>query len=289
MIAVIGGTGRLGRLVSARLADAGKQVRVVARSAPEVLVAGTEFVVADLRLPATIPAAIDGVDTVVAAAHGMDPDKGESPGQVDRDGNAALIDAAVAGGADVVLVSVVDAASDHPLELHRMKWAAEQHLRASGADWTIVRASAFAEMWIEMMRESAHSDKGPLVFGEGDNPINFVSVLDVAETVTRAATDRSLRGHVIDVVGPENLTMNELAGLVRPGVAPRHLRRIVLHVIGQVARPVRPSLARLARMSLTMDRADLTADTKAGPATYPWLPCTSVRGLASGSGATDDG
>ena len=283
MIAVIGGTGRLGRLVSARLVDAGQQVRVVARSAPKVPVAGTEFVAADLRVPATLLAAVEGVEGVVAAAHGMDPDKGESPAQVDHVGNAALIDAAATRGVDVVLVSAVDAASDHPLELHRMKWAAEQHLRASGAPWTIVRASAFAEMWIEMMEQSAEGGKRPLVFGDGDNPINFVSVLDVTEAVTRAATDRSLRGQVIDVGGPDDLTMNELAGLVRPRVAPRHLRRAVLHVMGQVARPVRPSLARLAWMSLSMDRADLIFDTKASRSTYPWLPCTSVRDLVARS------
>lgn len=210
----------------------------------------------------------------------MDPVKGESPAQVDRDGNIALVDAARATGADVVLVSVVDASPDHPLELHRMKWAAEQHLRASGVDWSIVRASAFVEMWIEMLDRSAKGDAGPQVFGVGDNPVNFVSVEDVAVAVARAATDRGLRGQVIDVGGPDDLSLNELAALVRPGAAARHVPRLALHVMGQAARPVRPSLARLARMSLAMDRADLRFDTAPSRAAHPWLPCTSVRGLA---------
>src|SRR6476620_8264494 len=149
MIAVIGGSGRLGRLVTSRLVEEGEQVTVVARSAPQVRVPGAHFVAADLRDPSTLPAALDGADVVVAAAHGMDPGKGESPAEVDRDGNIGLIDVAKVRGADVVLVSVVDASADHPLELFRMKWAAEQHLRASGVPWTIVRASAFAEMWVE--------------------------------------------------------------------------------------------------------------------------------------------
>jgi NADH dehydrogenase len=278
MIAVIGGTGRLGRLVTARLVEEGEQVTVVARSAPQVRVPGAHFVAADLRDPSTLPAALDGADVVVAAAHGMDPGKGESPAEVDRDGNIGLIDVAKVRGADVVLVSVVDASADHPLELFRMKWAAEQHLRASGVPWTIVRASAFAEMWVEMLRGSAHDGKGPQVFGDGDNPINFVSVQDVAVAVARAATDATLRGQVI-AVGGDDLTLNELAHLVRPETPPRHVPRAVLHVMGQVARPVRPSLARLARTALVMDRADLRFDAAASRTAYPWLPRTSVREL----------
>jgi uncharacterized protein YbjT (DUF2867 family) len=173
---------------------------------------------------------------------------------------------------------VVDASADHPLELFRMKWAAEQHLRASGVPWTIVRASAFAEMWVEMLRESAHDGKGPQVFGDGDNPINFVSVQDVAVAVARAATDATLRGQVI-AVGGDDLTLNELAHLVRPETPPRHVPRVALHVMGQVARPVRPSLARLARTALVMDRANLRFDAAPSRTAYPWLPRTSVREL----------
>jgi hypothetical protein len=49
--------------------------------------------------------------------------------------------------------------------------------------------------------------------------------------------------------------------------------------MGQAARPVRPGLARLARMGLEMDRTDLRFDPTASRAAYPWLPCTSVRDL----------
>jgi NADH dehydrogenase len=88
--------------------------------------------------------------------------------------------AAASARAGVVLVSVVGAAADSPLELSRAKYAAEQNLRASGVPWTIVRASAFAELWAEIMTK-------PVVFGRGNNPVNFVSVSDVAAAVAAAA------------------------------------------------------------------------------------------------------
>ena len=94
------------------------------------------------------------------------------------------------------------------MELFRAKHAAEQHLRASGTPWTIVRATAFVELWAEIMAK-------PIVFGRGDNPINFVSVDDVAAVVERAVVDAGLRGQILEVGGPENLTFNELAALLQ--------------------------------------------------------------------------
>ena len=55
----------------------------------------------------------------------------------------------------------------------------------------------------------------PVVFGRGDNPVNFVAVKDVADAVVRAAVDPALRGNVIEVGGPSDLTLNQLAGLVQ--------------------------------------------------------------------------
>ena len=59
---------------------------------------------------------------------------GSLPQQVDRDGNTNLFVAGRRAGAHIVLMSVVGAAPGHPMELHRMKAAAEQALRRE--NWT---------------------------------------------------------------------------------------------------------------------------------------------------------
>jgi NADH dehydrogenase len=41
-----------------------------------------------------------------------------------------------------------------------------------------------------------------LVFGRGDNPVNFVSVKDVAALVDHVVTDTSTRGSVYEIGGP---------------------------------------------------------------------------------------
>ena len=277
MIAVVGGTGRLGRLVAERLVAAGEPVRVIARSEPGDPVPSARFVAADVRDLGTLAPAIAGADVVVSAVHGMDPSSGQSPRAVDRDGNLNLIRAARGVGAHLVLVSVIGATPDHRMELHRMKGEAEQALRAGPADWTVVRAAAFAELWADVLRQAGGSSGVPRVFGRGTNPINFVSVHDVAAAVSRAATDPSLRGAVIEVGGPENLTMTEFASRLTPDRRPPgHVPRAALQAMALVAAPIWPARARLARQALAMDVTDLAFDPGASRAAYPWLPCTAV-------------
>jgi NADH dehydrogenase len=277
MIVVVGGTGRLGRLVAERLVAAGEPVRVIARSEPADPVPSARFVAADVRDLGALAPAIAGADVVVSAVHGMDPSSGQSPRAVDRDGNLNLIRAARGVGAHVVLVSVIGATPDHRMELHRMKGEAEQALRAGPADWTVVRAAAFAELWADVLRQAGGSSGVPRVFGRGTNPINFVSVHDVAAAVSRAATDPSLRGAVIEVGGPENLTMTEFASRLTPDRRPPgHVPRAALQAMALVAAPIWPARARLARQALAMDVTDLAFDPGASRAAYPWLPCTAV-------------
>jgi NADH dehydrogenase len=185
----------------------------------------------------------------VSAVHGFAGPGHVTPASIDRDGNAKLVDVAAAAGADVVLMSVVGVSADSPMELFRAKNSAEVHLRASGAPWTIVRSTAFIELWAEIMEK-------PLVFGRGENPINFVSVHDVAAVVVRAVVDPILRGQILEVGGPQDVTFNQLAALLQE--VRGHTRK-VHHVPRSILRAMAP-LARQPRAAITMDTADMRFD-----------------------------
>ncbi len=257
MILVAGGTGRLGSIVVARLRDRDLPVRVLTRDATRgrPFECAAEIVVGDVRDRASVERAMAGVSTVISAVQGFAGPGRVTPASVDRDGNANLVDAAAAVGAHVVLMSVVGASADNPMELFRAKYAAEQHLRAGGAPWTVVRATAFVELWADLIAKAG-------VFGRGDNLINFVSVGDVAAFVERAVVDADWRGKIIEVGGPENLTFNELAGLVQEVCGePRRIR----HIPRGVLRVLAP-FARQPKAGLTMDTADMTFDAAAARA-----------------------
>src|SRR5205085_1815562 len=108
-----------------------------------------------------------------------------------------------------------------------MKHAAEDHLRASGVPWTIVRATAFAEFWLDLLEQTAGRSGRPVIFGRGVNAINFVSVSDVAALVERAVVDPLTRGAIFEIGGPQNVSFNELAAglqrVSRRSTMPRHV------------------------------------------------------------------
>src|SRR5581483_11085652 len=173
------------------------------------------------------------------------------------------------------------------MELFRMKRAAEAYAFASGVPTTVVRATAFAELWVDLLEQTARRSGRPLVFGRGDNAINFVSIKDVACLVERAITDPATRGQVLEIGGPGNLSFNELARAVQAAAgrtsAHRHLPPAVLRLIDATIGRVKPALGRQANAALVMDRVDLTFDTTAIHRAYPDLPATSLTDLLATS------
>ena len=259
MIVVAGGSGLLGREVVSRLLAGGERVTVLVRDADRarsVLGSGVDVVRADVRRREGLDAAVAGADVVISAVHGFLGGRGAGPAEIDERGNAHLIDAAAAVGAQFVLVSVSGAAPDHPLDLFRAKYAAEQYLTASTAPWTIVRPPAYRETWLGILAETAGSTGRPLVFGRGEQPIPFASVADVADAVCRAAVEPELRGRVVEVAG-EPLTMNQLARTVQEARdwhgSLRHVPRPLLRAIAVALAPVNPAFARQNRAALVMD------------------------------------
>ena len=265
---VAGGTGRLGTLVVAGLTARGERVRVLTRNADRatsLIGPLVEVVQGDVRDRRSLGPALAGALTVVSAVHGFAGPGRVTPESVDRDGNANLVGAAKAANADVVLMSGVGAAADHPMELFRMKAAAENNLRGSGVPWTIVRATAFLELYLDLMRETAGRSGRPLIFGRGENPINFVSVTAVAEVVVGAVLDPSQRGRILSITGPQNLTLNELAAMAQreSGTAdrtPRHVPRGALHLLAASRVIAKSAIARQASAALVMDTVDMTAE-----------------------------
>jgi uncharacterized protein YbjT (DUF2867 family) len=257
MIVAVGGTGRLGRALVPRLLDRGLPVRVLSRGTVEAsFPPEVDVVRGDVRVRSDLDRAFEGADVVVSAVQGfMGVDV--SPRSVDRDGNLELIRAAGRAGADVVLMSATHAAADHPMELIRMKYAAEQALAASDVPGTVVRASAFSEVWADIVEQTAGRGRRPLVFGRGDNPIWWVSVEDVAEVVARVIEEPRFRGRTVEVVGPAGVTLGKLAALVMesrgwPG-KPRRVPRAALHAGAATVGRLKPEIGRQLRASLAMD------------------------------------
>ena len=293
MILVAGATGTLGSRLVQRLLTRGHAVRVLTRDparATTLAAQGAEVVRGDLRDEASVRGAARGASTVVAAAHGFTGTDGSSLDTVDRQGNRRLVDAAAAVGADLILVSVVGASPTSPMELFRAKYDAEEYVKRSGVPATIVRATAFVETWMGILGEPLRQRGRGLVFGRGQNPINFVSADAVAALMERAVLDVSLRSQTVEIGGASNVTLAEFVALLSTGQGVSrkalHVPRAVLRVMSVLLRSVNPSFAAQARAAVVMDTRDMTFDAAPLRARFPDLPDVDVRQLLVGACAS---
>jgi NAD(P)H dehydrogenase (quinone) len=127
------------------------------------------------------------------------------------DEHKAFVDAAAeAGVRHIVYTSFCAAAPDCTFTLGRDHYATEQHIRASGMDWTFLRDNFYLDFLPEMVGED-DVIRGPA----GQGRLSAVSRIDVARSA--AAVLAEAGAHVsmsYDLTGPEALTLDEAAQVI---------------------------------------------------------------------------
>lgn len=269
MILVVGATGNLGRKVVRTLRASGEEVRAMTRAiskADELKSLGAQPVRGDLTDPESLDFALRGARAVVLAAHSILGRGAESSEAVDDEGHRALIDRAKGAGVEhIIYTSVIGASRNHPVDFWRTKARVEDHLRESGVEYTIVRASAFMEVHAYMLLGKAVIEgKRVMVMGKGTNPRNFVAAEDVAKVIMGALRIPALRGETIEVGGPENLTAHQVVEVFEKvsgrKARIRHIPIPMVRVMARVMKPVHPGVSRIMRVSIQDETADQTFD-----------------------------
>jgi uncharacterized protein YbjT (DUF2867 family) len=192
-IAVVGGAGTFGTLVTAELERRGHTVRVLSRSAPQYKV--------DLRTGAGLPQALEGVEVVVDSSNDA---KGDP--QVLAEGTRRLLAAeAQAQVAHHVLISIVGI-DRAPFKYLGAKLEQEQVVRKSAHPWSILRATQFHQLLDQAFGSLA---------GYGISPRSRIELQPVdPREVATAMADAIAQGPWgagLEVAGPEVMTMSELA------------------------------------------------------------------------------
>jgi uncharacterized protein YbjT (DUF2867 family) len=215
--------------------------------------------------PASLARACEGVEKLLDAAHAFPGEKDNNPITVDDAGNCALIDAAKAAGVKhFVFTSALGVGPNHPIDFFRIKHKIEGCLRESGMSYTILRPAAFMEFWAALVGEPIVKTGKTTIFGRGNNPINFISVDDVARYALIALDDPRARNQIIEVGGPENLTMNQVAEIFEQMVGrpaqKSHVPLPMMRVMSTMMRPFNPAMSRQIAAGIVMDTADWTFD-----------------------------
>jgi uncharacterized protein YbjT (DUF2867 family) len=191
---VLGATGKTGRRVAARLRLRGTPVRAASRTS------GTRF---DWSEPAGWDAALRDV----AAVYVVPP---SVPGPV----HELVARAEAAGVRRLVLLSGrrADAWGDSTFGLDMR--SAEEAVRGSALEWTVVRASNFDQNFDEDLFH-APLVAGQLALPAGGVPEAFVDVEDVADVAAAVLTQPGEHAErVYELTGPRPLTFAEAVDLI---------------------------------------------------------------------------
>lgn len=246
-ILVIGGTGRLGRPVVARLRDAGCEVRVLTRH-PSDGGDGVEHVAGNLFTGAGLEPAMAGVATVVNCAGSAKGDEEMAVKLVRamaRAGKPHLVNISVVGADRVPVRSRVDRAM---FGYFAAKLAAERMVAASGLPWTTLRATQFYDAFVSLARQMSKLPVMPVAAGVRFQPVDTG---EVAARVAEFALGEPA-GLAPEMAGPRVYGMAELLrGYLR--VSRRHRLLLPMRMPGGAARAVRGG-ANLAPEGATLCR-----------------------------------
>ncbi|WAL64521.1 NAD(P)H-binding protein [Amycolatopsis cynarae] len=204
MILVTGATGNVGRVVLDKLSAAGQDVRALIRNpARASMPPGVEAVPGDLADPASLSAALSGVDRMFLL---LPP--GTHP--------APVVETALRSGvAHITMLGSLTAQTHPDSPVGRGTLHAEQALRDSGLGWTALRAWEFASntlAWAPSIR-----DTGVVEVPHGGLPSPVIDPADIASVAATVLAQADRGGHdgkIYPLTGPEDLTVADKVGMI---------------------------------------------------------------------------
>jgi NADH dehydrogenase len=230
MIFVTGGTGFIGQALIRHLVEAGYPVRTLIRPSIESprLPKGipVEVAVTSLTDERGLRAAMVGVDTVFHLAGVERRGAGEDLLETDVQGTRTVLKAAAdAGVKRFFFVSHLGSDRASAFPVLKAKAIAEEHIRRSGLDFTILRTAIVFGANDGFTTGLAQILAGfPFMFlipGDGENLIQPLWVEDLVTALTWALDDDSTRNQTYEIGGPEFLTLTQVVTAVMDKIGVR--------------------------------------------------------------------
>lgn len=218
-VAILGGSGFVGRALVARLLADGHRVRVLSRSADTRArtPAAAEHVVGDVHDAGFLREAFADCDAVINLV-GILNERGDD-GRGFRKVYVELAESVLAAMRDTGVRRLLQMSALHAGdgESHYLKarGEAETLVRASGLDWTLLRPSVIAGpgdglfcRFAQLLRFAPG-----LPLGRADARFQPVWVGDVAAAFAQSLADDATIARSYDLVGPEVMTLGEIVRL----------------------------------------------------------------------------
>jgi uncharacterized protein YbjT (DUF2867 family) len=242
---IVGATGMLGTEICRLLTAAGKPVKALVRATSDpakvekLIGLGATVVQGDLRDGASLKAACQGVSAIIATASSMPfayvPGE-NTPQATDHDGYLSLIAAAgEAGVQQFVYTSFPPMAVSFPLQ--DAKRAVEERLRGSGLTYTVLQPTYYAEVWLSPAVGFDYPNGKVAIYGTGENPISWISFLDVARFAVASLDNPAARNTTLQLGGLESISPSDVVRIFeRVGGKPFEVTHVPVEALqGQLA------------------------------------------------------
>ena len=122
-----------------------------------------------------------------------------TPHTTDQDGALKLIAAAQEEGVQQFIYTSFTMDLDFPLRT--AKHAAEASLAASGMTFTILQPTYFTEVWLSPAVGFDFANRKASLYGAGQNPISWISYLDVAQFVAASVDNQAAKNATLALGG----------------------------------------------------------------------------------------
>ena len=222
-IAITGGTGFVGRHLARTLVGDGHEVVLVARGLDrrdeEIHhLPGAGFFAVGTGDQEKLAQAFAGCDGVAHCA-GINREVGKQTYRsVHVEGTRNVVGAAKRVGVKkVVMLSFLRARPGCGSPYHESKWEAEEIVRASGLDYTILKAGVIYGKGDHMLDHLSHAmHTFPLfaLVGMKERPIRPVAVEDLVRILVASLIEGQLSRRTVSVTGPEEINLGEAVGRV---------------------------------------------------------------------------
>jgi len=275
-ICVIGGSGFVGRSIVRQALAEGHQVRIACRhpeNARRMWVDGASTEQVDICTGKGLDVALEGMDCVINLV-GVLFERGRySFSEAHAEGTKRVLNACTqAGVTRYIHMSALGAASDNPSEYGRTKHAAEQAVRGSGLEWSIIRPSVIFGREDDFFNKLDAMSRLLPVFPviAGATYFQPVWVEDVARAFVQCVSDKTTVGQSYDLGGPRAYSF---MGLVKLLLVARNRSRLCIPVPPVVAGLMASVLKFLPIPPLTPDQLAMLKQDNIVEGDHPFPAC----------------
>jgi len=257
-IAVTGAAGFVGTHLTHRLESEGHDLVLISRRPRKE---NNQIAADDLSDASVLRELFHGCK-VVAHCAGINREIGAQTYQrVHVEATRNVVEAAKAAGVEkIVLMSFLRARANCGSPYHESKWEAEEIVRNSGLDYTIIKAGVIYGLGDHMLDHLSHALHTFPVFGLvgfKEKSVRPLAVEDLVHVMRAAILDRRMKRQTIALLGPEEIYLSEAVCRVAEVVGKRPLmfplpvfcHRLMAHVFELTMKIPLTSLAQVRILS----------------------------------------